>query len=126
MNRQPGLFDYREPYEPLEPEYETRLEQMRAAFVAYHRAHPSVWRLFARFTFQVIERGHRHYSADAVVHRIRWHATVETSGEGFKIRNNHVAFYARMFMSTYPEHDGFFRTCLRPSERQPPKQEAAC
>lgn len=43
---------------------------------------PEVWRLFCHYTHQLIAAGHRHGSADAVVHRIRWHTDVDTTYNG--------------------------------------------
>lgn len=82
---------------------------LAVAFVDFHQANLGVWSLFRQYTFELIRAGRRHYSARAVLHRIRWHADIETTtGDGFKINNNHSAYYARMFMEFYPEHDGFF------------------
>lgn len=75
----------------------------------FHEENPAVWDLFQAFTFEAINAGHKHYSAMAIIQRIRWHTGVETKGSRFKINNNHVAYYARMFHVAYPEHDGFFR-----------------
>lgn len=78
-------------------------------FEKFHAENPSVYELFKRFAFQVIRRGFQHYSADAIVHRIRWETGVVTQGDDFKINNNWVSAYARMFEREYPEHQGFFR-----------------
>ena len=96
---------------------EYRKNALDVKFEEYHRDNPRVWELFVAFTFQLIEAGRRHYSADAVMHRIRWHAAMETTGDEFKINNNHVSRYARMFHKTYPEHVGFFRTRVLRGER---------
>lgn len=84
----------------------------------FHKANPRVYDLFKRFTFQVIRAGHQHYSADAVCHRIRWHTSVETQGDDFKINNNYAAYYARLFMVEHPQHDGFFRTRVTKSAEE--------
>lgn len=76
----------------------------------FHAENPEVWELFKRYTFQIIERGYRNYSARAVIHRIRWHTSVETRGSDFKINNNWTPHYSRLFREAYPEHSGFFRT----------------
>jgi len=76
----------------------------------YHKNNPQVYALFCSFTWQLIERGHKNYSAKAVFERIRWHTDVETKGEPFKLSNNHTAYYARLFMHDFPEYQGFFRT----------------
>jgi len=50
-----------------------------------------------------------HYSADAVIHRIRWYTTVETAGSEFKINDHYSSLYARLFHMAYPQHGKFFR-----------------
>lgn len=89
----------------------TRNEEMREQCEAFHKEHPEVWDLFVRFTFEMIDRGFKNYSAQhGIFARIRWE--IDAGGNGtseFKINNNHSAFYARRFMKVYPEHDGFFR-----------------
>lgn len=84
----------------------SKLEQ---GFAEFHRENPQVYVLFRHFTMQVIARGHKHYSADAVVHRIRWETSVKMQGEIHKINNNYVAFYSRLFERDHPQHAGFFR-----------------
>jgi len=79
------------------------------AWAAYHRAHPEVYQRFVRFTLEVIEAGREHYSAQAIVERIRWETEIQGGGD-FKLPNAHVAFYSRLFMEDHPRHDGFFRT----------------
>lgn len=44
---------------------------------------------------------------------VRWDIHIQTVSHDFKINNNHVPFYARMFMQAYPEHAGFFHTRSR-------------
>ena len=97
---------------------ETRLEEMREQCKRFHEKHPEVWDLFVRFTFEMINKGFKNYSAQhGIFARIRWE--MDAGGDGlsqFKINNNYSAFYARRFMKMYPEHDGFFRTREQTSE----------
>ncbi len=79
-------------------------------FKEFHLKNPKVYHLFKRFTFEVIERGHKNFSADAISHRIRWQTSIETTDEEFKICNDHISFYSRLFMLEHPKYDGFFRT----------------
>lgn len=86
------------------------------AFDKFHAENPDVWRHFEKFTLELIEAGHLHYSADAVCHRIRWHLDVETKSEdGLKLNNNYTAHYARLFAARYPQHATFFRCRRRKS-----------
>lgn len=78
-------------------------------FDTYHRNNPQVWILFKKFTLQVIGAGYKHYGAAAIFQRIRWHINVETKADPFKVNNNFVPYYSRMFMVAYPEYNGFFR-----------------
>jgi hypothetical protein len=91
----------------------TRHDELREQVVVFHRENPLVWELFCKFTFDLIGRGFKNYSAQhGVFSRIRWE-TDQADSDGnstFKINNNYSAFYARAFMKKYPQHDGFFRT----------------
>ena len=77
---------------------------------AWHKDNPHVYELFERFTMQAINRGHNRLSAWLIVNRIRWETIIETTGEDFKISNNYIAYYSRLFMAMNPEYAGFFRT----------------
>ena len=83
----------------------------------WHRANPHVYELFKRFTMQAINRGHRNLSAWLIVNRIRWETSIETTGDDFKISNDFIAYYSRLFMHDHPQYKGFFRTKTLKSER---------
>ena len=75
---------------------------------AWHKDNPHVFELFCDFTSELINAGHKNYSAKGVFERIRWHTDVDTSGT-FKLSNNYTPYYARLFHHYHPEHSGFFR-----------------
>lgn len=80
-------------------------------FNQYHKDNPQVYELFKRFTFMAIKRGHNRLSAWMIANRIRWETSIETfSVDEYKISNDYIALYARMFMRDHPEYDGFFKT----------------
>lgn len=84
---------------------------LQFAFEQYDKANPQVWDAFIRFTKEAIASGHERLSAKLVVERIRWETLIDSrSDDGFKICNNHSAYYARKFHKVFPEHEGFFRT----------------
>lgn len=89
----------------------------RQRWLEWHRSNPQVYELFKEFTFQATRRGHRRLSAWLVVNRIRWETAVETSGGDFKISNDFIAYYARLFMDENPDFRGFFRTKPLKEER---------
>jgi hypothetical protein len=86
------------------------MSKLKDEFDKFHNENPNVWKLFVKFTFDVINTGRKNYSVNAVFERIRWHTDIETTSKPFKLSNNHRAYYARYFHEKYPEYDGFFRT----------------
>jgi hypothetical protein len=99
---------------PVQPE--TFLTPLHRATWKLIRARPDIYRMFDRFTREKIAKGHRHYSSDAVVHRIRWETDTPDENDTFKISNNHTAYLSRIWMESNPEHAGFFRTQELPGE----------
>jgi hypothetical protein len=94
------------------------MSTLRDRFEEIDKANPEVWGLFVRFTFDRIDRGFKHYSARAVMHRLRWHTAVPLNdGSGFKINNNWVAWYVRKFAWTFPAHADFFRQRASKADR---------
>ena len=85
-------------------------DTLKRAWWEWHKQNPHVWDLFQKYTFQAINRGYDHYSVNAIFERIRWHTDIETTGDQFKINNNHRAYYARYFHHMHPDYSDFFRT----------------
>lgn len=82
-----------------------------AQWKKFHFGNTRVWSLFQTFAYQALDAGHSRYSSDAILHRIRWHVTVETKDDsGFKINNNHSSYYSRLFAKMYPNISDFFET----------------
>jgi len=84
-------------------------QELKEKWWEYHKKNPQVYELFEMYTFEVIRRGFKNYGAKGVMERIRWHTDIETTGERFKISNNHTAYYARLFEHNHPQFEGFFR-----------------
>lgn len=83
------------------------LDPKQVKFENYHTANPEIWNMFKELTFQLIKAGRKHYSADGILHAIRWNTALRGSDER-KINNNYSSMYSRMFTSNYPEHKEFF------------------
>lgn len=89
----------------------TRLVAIDAAFAAFDAEHPEVYRLFEKFADQARFSGIKRYSADAILHRIRWHCNIDCGRRGwneFKIDNNFSSRYSRKLMTLRPDFEGFF------------------
>ena len=85
-----------------------KLEERKNKWWEWHKKNPQVWEKFEEYTFQAIESGMKHYSQWAIVDRIRWNKEIETRGGEFKISNDYICFYARLFHALHPEYKDFF------------------
>jgi hypothetical protein len=81
---------------------------MKITFEQYDIQNPTVWELFKQFTFETIHAGRNRFSADSILHRIRWETAVKTKDVHFKINNNFSADYARKFTAQFPQYKEFF------------------
>ena len=63
---------------------------------------------FESLALELRERGFHRYSADAILHRIRWHWQVERGDRGFKANDHWTAPLARWFMKRNPKAGKFF------------------
>lgn len=80
------------------------------AFIEFERKNPHVRELFDQFAMQGIMQGRMNFGARMVWERIRWFTAIETTDLEFKVNNNFIAYYSRLFMIEHPEHGDFFRT----------------
>lgn len=80
------------------------------SFFEFHKSCPLIFDLFYTYAKEVMDAGIKHYSMDAVMHRVRWHLSIETKGDdGFKINNNYSSRYSRLLTKFHPEFKQFFR-----------------
>lgn len=78
-------------------------------FEEFDAANPQIYRLFSRFAVAALESGRKRYSADAILHRIRWFVDIETQGdESFKLNNNFSSRYARKLAAEDERFQTFF------------------
>jgi hypothetical protein len=80
----------------------------QAEFDQWHKNNPDIWKYFERFSFEAIDKGHKKISHWLIINRIRWEVFIVTTGEDFKISNGLIAFYARLWRSTHPQHKTLF------------------
>jgi len=87
---------------------QTRLEK---DFQKFHKKNPHVWEMFKHFTMIAVRSGRDNYSARAIIEQIRWYSDMSTDSPTiFKIPNNTIPYYARLFHAAHPKHQGFFKT----------------
>jgi hypothetical protein len=84
--------------------------KLELQFWQFHSDNPVVYRLLVRFAREWRALGNEHGSMQLLCERMRWEfATSVRSTDGFKLNNNHVAFYSRLLEDQEPELEGFFR-----------------
>lgn len=74
----------------------------------WHKANPMVWKYFERFSMEAVGKGRRKISHWLIINRIRWEVNIVTTGEDFKISNDYIAFYARLWKARHPAHKDLF------------------
>ena len=79
-----------------------KTDRKSRTFLRFHADNPKVYRLFVRYTKEAQARG-RKPGAWLIAGRIRWYAQIETRGDPFKLNNNWIAYYARMFHHDHPD-----------------------
>ena len=85
-----------------------KLEKRKRKWWNWHKQNPQVWDKFESYTLEAINSGRKKYSHWAIINRIRWHNEIETRGGEFKISNDYICFYARLFHARHPQHKDFF------------------
>jgi len=95
---------------------EQKLKERKLTWWGWHKKNPQVWDKFEEYTLEAIKTGRKHYSHWAIINRIRWNREIETNGGEFKISNDYIGFYARLFHARHPSHSDFFR--LKPFKEE--------
>jgi len=79
-------------------------------FEAVHKEHPEIYEAFKEVTFDLMRRGFQRFSQDGVMHIVRYTKSASAEDmERYRINNDYVSRYARLFINDYPEHESFFR-----------------
>mgnify|MGYP003639177176 FL=1 len=84
--------------------------ERRLTWWRWHEKNPHIYPLFERFCKEALGAGHQKLSAWLIVNRIRWETSVVTRDGDFKISNDFIAYYGRLFIYYNPQYHGFFST----------------
>lgn len=83
-------------------------DDLPSRFIAHYKQDPEVYDMFDRFAMQMYRANPERGSAWLIANRMRWETAINTTTEPFKITNDFIALYARLFMARHPHTDGFF------------------
>lgn len=81
---------------------------IREGFEKFHKENPHVYEAFKHQAFRAIQKGRTKISAKLIINWIRWHEFIETNDLSFKINDAYQAYYARLFVTEFPQHRGIF------------------
>jgi len=77
-------------------------------FNKWHAENPMIWEYFKKFALEAIANHHKKISHWLIINRIRWEVYIVTTGKDFKISNDFIAFYARLWRQEFPQHRDLF------------------
>jgi len=75
----------------------------REKFIRFHNRNPHVYHLFNKYASEAYVAGNKKFSHWLIMNRIRWDSLVKTDGDKYKIPNEHIAFYARLWVKRNPK-----------------------
>lgn len=77
-------------------------------FALYHKANTSIYSEFKTIAFAMIATGRKKYSGWIILNVIRWRKDKQSNDRIFKINNDYIALFSRMFVVEFPENEEFF------------------
>lgn len=81
-----------------------------AKFLYFHTRYPQIYLWFERYALELIRQGQTKLGAKMIIERVRWEVAmaVDKTEHSFKIDNNYICHYARLFTKNHPEYLTFF------------------
>ncbi len=74
----------------------------------FHYENPHVWEEFQDHAYELINSGVTKSSAWLIINKMRWDHAIKTNTDDFKISNDFIAYYTRLFLALNPKHHDFF------------------
>lgn len=78
------------------------------SFKAFHAENLHIYQAFEEKAKAAKASGRAKYSHWVIINVMRWEHDMQTTGVEFRISNDHIALYARLFVWRNPEFEGFF------------------
>ena len=79
-------------------------------FGQFHKDNPEVYEQLKRLALQMRCTGRAHYGIKGLFKVLRWHHSLKTTDDDYKLNNNYHALYARLLMKQEPSLKGFFQS----------------
>lgn len=90
-------------FDALKPTIQERFEE-------FDRKHPAVYEEFRRLAEQLLANGREYYSADAILHVVRYHRAIGLPKDesGYRLNDHYSSRFARKLMSEDARFANFF------------------
>jgi hypothetical protein len=93
-------------------------DEVEEHFTKFHQKHPQIYAYFDKYAMQAVNAGKKKYSAWLIVNVIRWEVWIDAQDDNsiFKVCNDYIALYARLWMERNPQYHDYIITKLRAVE----------
>ena len=81
---------------------------IRDGFNKFNEENPHIYKAFEDQALKAINKGRTKISSKLIINWIRWNEFLRTSDKNFKINDAYQSYYARYFVSKYPEYTNMF------------------
>lgn len=77
-------------------------------FTVFNEENPQIYAAFSMEALKAIKMGKNKISAKLIIEHIRWNTFLTSNDDHFKINNNYVSYYARLFVKKNPMFSDVF------------------
>jgi len=95
-------------FTPIPALFAPSIEPHAREDAAFDAENPGVYRLFCELAEKIMGLGWERYSADAILHQIRWHRRIEKGDRLFKCNDHWTAYLGRRLARERVEFKEFF------------------
>jgi len=81
---------------------------IREGFNKFNEENPHIFKEFEEQALKAINKGRTKISSKLIINWIRWNEFLRTSDKNFKINDAYQSYYARYFVTIYPQYADMF------------------
>jgi hypothetical protein len=81
----------------------SELSDLDKSFLDFHLKNPHVYVLLVSLARTAAKKGRKKIGIGMLFERVRWEIFITTTGDDYKLNNNHRSRYARLIMDAEPD-----------------------
>ncbi|USN15546.1 hypothetical protein KIKIMORA_04280 [Brevundimonas phage vB_BpoS-Kikimora] len=74
----------------------------------WDKANPEFYAAWKDYAQEALQAGVPKISGWLLANRIRWDCDIQTKGDAFKVPNDFIAYFVRLWIAEHPNHARFF------------------